>query len=144
MATKEQLIHKIKYLTDNQLKSLLNNLAKTKDIDTTLSKEDIELSSDDISNIKEILIFLIENDENFSREIQTAIEANDEPRSIDIIVDLNTLAEVITLGITINNFIKAKYPNRVERTDIKIERGYSNISDTIKSIAELIKGLKND
>ena len=37
MATKEQLIHKIKYLTDNQLKSLLNNLAKTKDIDTTLS-----------------------------------------------------------------------------------------------------------
>jgi len=39
MATKEQLIHKIKYLTNNQLKSLLDNLAKTKDIDTTLLKK---------------------------------------------------------------------------------------------------------
>jgi hypothetical protein len=101
--------------------------------------EDIELLDSDIKNIKDIFTILIERDDNFSTKFQTIIEEDNQPRAIDI--DLNTIIGIVTLGTIANNLIRAKFPNKVIDKDTNIERGYSNLSETLKSLADVLKSI---
>jgi len=136
MANKEQLLKKVKYLQADKIKYILHRLGEDKDSSDT---KDIELLDIDIESIREILSLLIDKDDDFSMKFQAIIEEDTQSRGITI--DLNIITGIVILGSIANNLIKAKYPNKVIDKDINIDRGYSNLSDTLKSLAEVLKSV---
>ena len=136
MATKEQLSRKVAYLKADEIKYILYKLGENQE---SSNIEDIELLDSDIESIKDIFAILIERDDNFSTKFQTIIEEDNQPRAIDI--DLNTIIGIVTLGTIANNLIRAKFPNKVIDKDTNIERGYSNLSETLKSLADVLKSI---
>lgn len=101
--------------------------------------DDMELSVDDVKNIKEIFTVLIDQDEGFSDKFQTIIEEDSQPRSI--VSDCNISLGITLLAVIVLNLIKAKYPNKIDK-DGNTDRGYSNLSETLKSLAEVLKNVK--
>ncbi|SHO80335.1 hypothetical protein MNB_SV-15-233 [hydrothermal vent metagenome] len=134
MATKEQLLRKVKNLQSNNIKYILHKLGENQE-----SSQNIELLDDDIESIREILSILIDKDETFATKFQTIIEEDNQHRSG---IDYTTIVGIVTLGTIANNLIIAKSPTKVIDKDISIERDYSTLSQTLKSLAEVLKSIK--
>jgi len=135
--TKSELIRVLKHTPEINIRSILEGLSNQENIK-------IEINSNEIDDIRKILIILIEEDDSYFEKIKTIWDRGSN-RSIDVSIDIdNTTTVVLVLGNIILNFMKAKYPNIVKTDSKYIERGYSSIADIFKSISKIIKTKDNE
>lgn len=145
---KDKLIKIVDNLNSDDIKYILNELAKeSPDNDIEVEAKTVELTQDDISIVKLTLTTLIEEDDEFAQKFQKIVEGYESSRTFDI-VTVGVVLGIVALTNIANNFIKAKYPNKVIIKDgdksKEIDRGYTNLSDAIKALASLFNGDNNE
>jgi len=145
---KDKLIKIIDNLKSDDMKYILNELAKeSSDNDREIEDKTVELTQDDISIIKLTLTTLIEEDDEFAQKFQKIVDGYESNRAFDL-VTVGVVLGILALTNIANNFIKAKYPNKIITKDgdksKEIDRGYTNLSDSLKPLASLFNGDNNE
>lgn len=145
---KDKLIKIVDNLNSDDMKYILNELAKeSSDNDREIEAKTVELTQDDISIIKLTLTTLIEEDDEFAQKFQKIVDGYESNRAFDL-VTVGLVLGILALKNIANNFIKAKYPNKIITKDgdksKEIDRGYTNLSDSLKPLASLFKADNNE
>ncbi len=155
---KEKLMRKVNHLKVNDIQYILEELGKEND---SLNSKEIEIetmgvSDEEIALIKEVLIFLVDEDDGFRQKFQYIIESDNRTLIADIFnpSEIQVLiVGIVTLGTIANNLIKAKYPSeeitkkdKDGNTEKETRRNYSSIADAVSSLASLseVKNKKDD
>jgi len=150
---KEQLLRKVKHLKINDIKYILESLGKESDLENTEKMEITitEISDEDIELIRELLILMVDEDNNFQEKLQNIIENDDRTRMADMFADATIIIAIGTLGTIANNLIKTKYPSEEITTKDKdgntskiVRRNYSSISDALKPLTTFLAEKKKD
>ena len=145
---KDKLIKIVDNLNSDDMNYILNELAKeSSDKDREIEAKTVELTQDDISIIKLTLTTLIEEDDAFAQKFQKIVDEYEASRAFDL-VTVGVVLGILALTNIANNFIKAKYPNKIITKDgdksKEIDRGYTNLSDSLKPLASLFNGDNNE
>ena len=151
--TKEQLLRKVKHLKINDIEYILESLGKESDLANTEKVEIAitEISDEDIALIRELLILMVDEDNNFQEKLQEIIENDDRTRMADMFADSDTMVAIVTLGTIAINLIKAKYPSEEITTKDKdgntskiVRRNDSSISDALKPLTTFLAEKKKN
>ncbi len=147
----ERLISIASNLDEEGMGYILRELGKTskpsnsEEIEITIESEG--LTNQDIQTIKEALVTLLKEDEEFVEIFAEIVEAYEPSRSIDPYMAGEIALGILAITNVANNLIRAIKPDQESHKDgqnsVRVKREYESISDFLKPLSSIFVNIKN-